>query len=151
MGGGATAPAGAPSAAGEAPAPSAALPGEGCDELVVDDANLINYSQRYDEIVLGRKPINWGNTILIGMIAALVIGGGAYAAIKEKMIRVSFGDTKQPPKGFPADAVDLLPTLARLKSSTRKELRKVLDNPRAAEKAVGLMKDALSQEENKEE
>lgn len=151
MGGSAPAPAGTQAApAGGQPSP-ASLPGTDCDELVVDDANATDYVARYNEIVLGRKPVNVGNAILWAMIAMLAIGGGAFVIINEKLVRVSFGDTKQPPKGYPADVVDLLPALAALKASTRKALRKLIENPRKAEKALGLMQAVLSDEDSKEE
>ncbi len=34
-----------------------------------DDKNLVDYVQRYDENVLGEHPTNWGNVILLVMIA----------------------------------------------------------------------------------
>ena len=152
MGAAASTPAASEASPAGEPATAAALPAADCEALVVDDANLTDYAKRYDEIVLGKKPINWGNTILVGMIAALVVGGGSYAIIKEKLVRVTFGDTRKPPDGFPADVVDMLPALARLKPSVRRALREVIDSPTRAEKAVGLMKDALSaDQESKEE
>ncbi|MEW6402970.1 MAG: hypothetical protein AB1649_14310 [Chloroflexota bacterium] len=53
---------------------AAGLSDQPCNQIVVEDLNTINYAQNYDEIVLGKKPVNWGNMILLGMIG--LIGAG---------------------------------------------------------------------------
>lgn len=119
-------------------------------ELDVDDPNLVDYSQHYDEIVLGKKPVNWGNAILIGMIGLLVVGGGGFVISNEILVKVSFGDTKKADGEYPTDVVEMLPAIAGLKSNSRKALKNVLDNPKKAEKVLGLMDAVVSNEKSEE-
>ena len=42
----------------------------------VNQADLVNYVQRYNENALGQYPTNWGNVILWILIVAMVFGGG---------------------------------------------------------------------------
>ena len=120
------------------------------NEIVVDDPNTINYTQNYDEIVLGKKPINSGNMILIGMIVLMLVGGGGYVLTREKLVNVSFGDTRKVEGEYPADVVDMLPQIASLKSKARKSLKNVLDNPKKADKVLGEL-DAVVSEKPEEE
>ena len=120
------------------------------NELVVDDPNAINYAQNYDEIVLGKKPINWGNSILLVMIGLMVFGGGGYVITREKLVNVSFGDTRKVEGEYPSDVVEMLPKIADLKSQARKSLKNVLDNPKKADKVLDLM-DAVVSEKSDEE
>ena len=131
-------------------APSAPVSQE-CNQMVVDDPNLVDYAQNYDEIVLGKKPINWGNTILIGMIGLLVVGGSGLVIVNEKLVKVSFGDTKKVEGEYPAEVVDILPAIAGLKSSSRQSLKNVLANPKKADKLLGLMDAVISDEKSEEE
>ena len=116
-----------------------AVSNQGCNEIVVDDPNAINYVQNYDEIVLGKKPINWGNSILVGMIGLVVVGGGGFVVTREKLVNVKFGDTRKVEDEYPADVVDMLPKIAGLKAGTRKSLKNVLDNPKKADKVLNLI------------
>ncbi len=70
--------------------------------------------QNYNEIVLGKKPINWGNMILIGMIGLMVVGGGGFVVTREKLVNVKFGDTRKVEEEYPADVVEMLPKIAGL-------------------------------------
>ena len=115
-------------------------------ELDVDDPNLISYSQRYDEIVLGKKPFNWGNAILLGMIGLVAVGGGGFVVTREKLVKVSFGDMRKVEDEYLAEVVEMLPAIADLKPTSRKSLRNVLDNPKKAEKVLGLMEAVISDE-----
>ncbi len=128
------------------PAPSAAS-NQTCNQLVVDDPNAVNYVQNYDEIVLGKKPVNWGNMILLGMIGVMLVGGGGFVITREKLINVSFGDTKKAEGEYPADVVDMLPQIAELKPRTRKSLKNVLNNSRKADKVLDLMDAVVSEKE----
>jgi hypothetical protein len=134
---------------GAKPAPSA-VSTQGSNEIVVDDPNTINYAQNYDEIVLGRKPINWGNMILIGMIGLMLVGGGGYVITREKLVNVSFGDTRKVEVKYPADVVEMLPKIAGLKSTARKSLKNVLDNPKKADKVLDLMDAVVSEKPDEE-
>jgi len=121
---------------------------QGCNAVVVDDPNTINYIQNYDQIVLGKKPINWGNMILIGMIGLMVVGGGGFVMMREKLVHVSFGDTRKVEGEYPSDVVDMLPKIAGLKAGARKSLNNVLDNTKA-DKVLDLM-DAVVKKDDKE-
>jgi len=119
-------------------------------EIDYDDPNLINFSARYDEIVLGKKPINWGNMILLGMIGLVLVGGGGFVVTREKLVNVKFGEIKQAGDEYPAEVVDMLPAIASLKSNSRKTLKRVLENPNKAEKILNLV-DAVISDEKVEE
>ena len=119
---------------------------QGCNEIVVDDPNAINYVENYDEVVLGKKPVNWGNSILLGMIGLVVVGGGGFVVTREKLVNVKFGDTRKIEDGYPADVVEMLPKIAGLKAGTRRSLKNVLDNPKKADKVLNLI-DAVVEED----
>jgi hypothetical protein len=112
------------------------------------DADLVDYVQRYNEQVLGKKPINWGNTILLGLIAVVLVGGGSYVIHNERLVRVSFKDTKPVEGEYPTDVVEMVPEIARLKPSARKSLRRLLKNPETAE---GLLKSLAELNKNDKE
>ena len=60
--------------------------------MVVNDPNLVDYVQRYNEIVLGERPVNWGNIILIGLIGLVVVGGGGFVIFNEMRLRLASAD-----------------------------------------------------------
>lgn len=122
----------------------------GCNDLVVSDPDAVNYVQNYDEIVLGKKPINWGNSILMVMIGLMVVGGGGFVVTREKLINVKFGDTRKVEEEYPADVVEMLPKIAGLKAGARKSLKNVLDNPKKADKVLDLMEAVVSEKEEEE-
>ncbi len=93
--------------------------------------DLVDYVQRYDQNVLGQRPVNVGNVILIVLIAAMVIGGGALVILREGLVRVSFKETKPIADEYPSDLVDLVPDLAKLKAGARRSLQRMLKNPTA--------------------
>ncbi len=113
---------------------------------MVDDPNVINYAQNYDEIVLGKKPTNWGNMILMGMIGMLLVGGGGFVVTREKLINVKFGDTRKVEEEYPADVVEMLPKIAGLKAGARKSLKNVLENKKA-DKVLDLMDAVVKKDE----
>jgi hypothetical protein len=127
-----------------------AISNQSSNEIVVNDPNVIDYAQNYDEIVLGKKPVNWGNMILIGMIGLIVVGGGGFVITHEKLVNVSFGDTRKVEGEYPTDVVEMLPQIAGLKTKTRKSLKNVLDNSQKADKVLDLM-DAVVSEKPEEE
>jgi hypothetical protein len=99
--------------------------------LSPNSPDLVNYVQRYNEKVLGQYPINWGNVILLIMIGALLIGGGALVISREGLVKVSFKDTKPVEGDYPADVVEMVPQIAKLKPNARKSLRRLLEKPDA--------------------
>lgn len=143
----------APAAGGETTPPVEAQPQASvpaAPELAVDDPNLVDYSRRYDEIVLGKRPVNWGNVILMAMAALLLIGGGGFVVMNEKLVNVTFGDTKKVETEYPADVVDMLPSLASLKPQVRKSLKNILGNPGKTEKVLSLIEAVVSEEKTEE-
>ncbi|MBK7456203.1 MAG: hypothetical protein IPJ46_21525 [Anaerolineales bacterium] len=119
---------------------------QSCNELVVDDPNVVNYTQNYDQIVLGKNPINWGNSILMGLIGLMVVGGGGFVITREKLVNVSFGDTRKVDGEYPADVVEMLPKIAGLKADARKSLNNVLENKKA-DKVLDLMDAVIKKDE----
>jgi len=122
---------------------------QNCNDLMVNDPDAVNYVQNYDEIVLGKKPINWGNSILMGMIGLVVVGGGGFVITREKLVNVKFGDTRKVEDEYPADAVEMLPKIAGLKAGARKSLKNVLNNPKKADRVLDLI-DAIVSDEKEE-
>lgn len=115
-------------------------------KMDVNDPNLVDYVKNYDEIVLGKQPTNWGNLILLVLIALVAVGGGGLVILREQLVKVTFGETKKVEGEYPAEVVDLLPALAGLKATSRKSLKNVLANPKKAEKVLGLMDAVVSDE-----
>lgn len=138
----ATTPASNQSAATTPAAPAAAVPAAS-----VPAASMVDYTQRYDQIVLGQKPLNIGNIILIVMIAAMLFGGGYFVLSREHWIRVSFQDTKVIEGSYPADVVDLVPQIANLKASARADLRKIIAKPATAAELFALVNKLSGKEE----
>ncbi len=115
---------------------------------VVLTADMVDYSQRYDEVVLGKKPVNVGNIILLAMLGVLALGGGFFVLQREGIVKLSFEDPKKlaVEKKYPADLVELLPELSRLKPEARKALRNILAKPAVAADIFGSI-DKLTQKE----
>ncbi len=100
----------------------------------VDDPNLVDYVKRYNEIVLGIHPTNWGNVILIGLIALFVVAGGFMVLKREGLVEISFEESIKAGgrKKLPPDVLEIVPLLARLSASARRDLRLVLSKPALA-------------------
>ena len=140
-----------PAAAPTAIEPAAAsITGSDCTSLAVDDPNVVSYTQSYDQIVLGKKPINWGNTILGAMIVAMLFGGGGFVITREKLVKLSFGDTRAVDGEYPGDVVAMLPQITRLDRRRRRSLRKILAHPGKASNILDLL-DAVVSDETDEE
>jgi hypothetical protein len=120
------------------PVSVASAPSVESNQVVVNDPNVTDYAQTYDEVVLGKKPVNWGNMLLIGMIGLLVVGGGGFVVTREKLINIKFGDTRKVDDEYPTDVVEMLPKIAGLKAGARKSLRNILDSKKA-DKVLDLM------------
>ncbi len=114
----------APTEVASTPAPAAVVP----------SADMVDYSQRYDAIALGKTPPNVGNIILIVILVVIVLGGGFFVLRREGLIKVSFEDPKRIPvqEKYPADLVELLPALSKLKPASRQTLKMILAKPQAA-------------------
>jgi len=117
--------------------------------LSPNSPDLVNYVQRYNENVLGQHAINWGNVILLVMIGALLIGGGGLVISHEGLVRISFKDTKPVEGEFPADVVEMVPSIAKLKPGARKALRRLLEKPEATAEVLTSI-DKLTEHKPKE-
>ena len=99
---------------------------------IIASGDMVDYTQRYDELVLGKKPANVGNIIAMVLIALLLLGGGFFVLRKEGWVHISFQETKQIKGRYPADVVDMVPAIARLKPNARQILRRILGKPQVA-------------------
>jgi len=137
-----------PALAGDAVNSTASSNAPCATDLVVDDPNLVDYVQRYDEIVLGKKPFNLGNAILLGMIGIVAVGGGGFVLNREKLVKVAFGDTAKAGDEYPAEVVALLPAITSLKANSRKALKNILNHPQKADKVLALVQAVISDDES---
>jgi hypothetical protein len=119
-------------------------------ELDVNDPNLVDYAQNYDEVVLGKTPTNWGNVILLVLIGIVGVGGGSFVLINEKWVKLSFGDTRKAEGEYPSEVVDMLPAITKLNPRIRKSLKKILDKPEKTEKVLDLIDEIVSDEKSEE-
>lgn len=149
-GGSSAAPASDTGSAAPVAGAAAAVSAPASTELDVNDPNLVDYVQNYNEIVLGKKPFNLGNTLLMVMIGFVTIGGGGYVVLREKLVNVTFGDTKKADGEYPAEVVDMLPSIAGLKSKSRKTLNNILQDPQKSEKVLDLIDEIVSEEKSQE-
>lgn len=120
------------------------------NQLAIDDPNLVDYVQRYNEITFGERPVNVGNIVLVGMIGMLTFAGGGYVLIHEIRLSAAVRAFKQVDGSYPEDVVEMLPALARLKYETRKSLRKLVQNPKKTDAVLGLV-NTLDAHDNSEE
>lgn len=120
------------------------------NEVVVNDPNAVDYVQRYNEIVLGERPVNWGNIILVSLIGLVIVGGGGFIIFNEMRLRLSATQMKTVTGEYPADVVEMLPALARLKLQTRQVLQHILSNPQKTDKVLNAVDLLVSDEDSKE-
>ncbi len=120
-------------------------------EIDVDDPNLVDYVQRYNEIVLGKRPVNVGNNILIVLIGLVAVGGGGFVFYNEVLSKLSLGNTKKVGSEYPNDVVDMLPAIANLKPQSRKLLRNILENTKKTETTLKLIDTLVSDEKTGEQ
>jgi hypothetical protein len=113
------------------------------------NADLVDYVERYNEQVLGKQPTNWGNVILLGLIAVVLVGGGTYVVHNEGLIRVSVKDTMPIEQEYPADVVEMVPMIAKLKPSARKSLRRLMHDREAAEALLSSLDKIMQAEDEK--
>ncbi len=108
-----------------------ALPAD--TSIEIEDPNVVDYVQRYNEVVLGEHPVNIGNVVLVVLILLLVIGGGAYVLRNEKWLVVTSEPLTSVPEEYPQEVVGLLPSLQKLSKRGRSGLKALLRNPETAD------------------
>lgn len=139
----------APVAEQPAAEPSAAVDCAPIDtQIAVDDPNMVDYVQHYNQVVLGEQPVNWGDVALIGLIALVALGGGGFVAFNE--MRLHRTHTAAIEGEYPADVIEMLPALTNLKAQTRRSLRKILSNPEKSDKVLGLIDAVVSKDDSEE-
>jgi hypothetical protein len=127
---------------GAAPAVQAPSP-------VVQSQQVIDYNQRYEQTVQGKRPVNWGNVIVSVMICLLAVGGGAFVFYNERKLRgfawplkvknapESTGEGELPHvEGYSPEIVALLPKIAELSPLGLHALQRLLENPAEASEAL---------------
>lgn len=107
--------------------------------MVVDESTVVDYNQRYDEVVLGKKSINWGDVIVGALIAVMVVGGSAFVLWNEHRLGTIKlpGAAKEPEKaqdiplveGYSPEVTALLPMIAKLNPLGLNALKRLLQNP----------------------
>lgn len=105
-------------------------------EMDINDPNVIDYVQRYEEVVLGHHPTNWGNVILMMFIGAVVVGGGAFVVKNEDWLNVAEesvgGDTAVSTTTYPVETNALLTQINKLPPDGQKALANILKQPKEA-------------------
>jgi hypothetical protein len=113
-------------------------------ELMVGTSELVDFGQQYDETVLGKKTINWGNMILWIMIAGTALGGGLFVFMNERKLRglptlpsaypIPEKKSAEIPEiaGYSREVASLLPLIANLNPQGLHSLRKILADPNQA-------------------
>jgi hypothetical protein len=121
-----------PAAPAAAPAPA----------FSVDDPDMVDYVERYNQEVLNQQPTNWGNIILIAVLVGLLGIGIFLINRREGWISVSFSEKKAVGKEYPADVLGIANQVEKLGAGGRKALARLLDRPAAADVLTAL--DSLS-------
>lgn len=128
---------------GEA-APQPASQPESSSSLVLGDPAIVDYQQRYEEVVTGVRPINVGNVIAGTLVFSFLLGGGAFVVYNERKRadlpffrqRSELTATRvkelEQIEGLPAEVVALLPQIAKLNPLGLHALQRLLENPDAA-------------------
>jgi hypothetical protein len=105
--------------------------------------STIDYTQQYNQNVLGQRSINWGNVIVGFLIVVVAVGGGAFIFWNERRLR-GLAAGKAPARtapvaseapvveGYSPEVTALLPLLAQLNPVGLHSLKRLLANPEEA-------------------
>jgi len=122
----------APAASNDAVVESSESTGLAPTDLVVNDPNTTDYVARYDELVLGITPKNWGNIAIVILIAIVIVAGGVFIIKNENLF--GSGEETAVSNTYPADAVAMLPNISEMNGGGRKALDDILQKPKEASK-----------------
>ena len=140
----------APVAPTESPAVEVAAPAP--PGAPVNNADVVDYVARYNQEVLHRQPTNWGNVILIGFLAVLLLGGLYFVNRREGWVSVSFTEKKPLAKEYSEDVAQIADQVEKLSPAGRKSLAQLLTKPVAATELLSaiqrLSTDATSGEQH---
>jgi hypothetical protein len=136
------------SATQEPIAPSESSSSSNCNQVGLP-SDVVDYNQRYDELALGKKPVNVGNTIFMVILGAIVLGGGFLILRREGLVAISFEEFKKGKKAYPAEVTGMLPGIAKLKPDARKVLKRLLEKPQTAARILSSAEKQLPKD-NKE-
>jgi len=105
---------------------------------VIPVADMVDYSQRYEEVSQGKPLMNTGNIILVVVLVVIVLVGGYLVLKREGLVSISFEDPRQVihKKDLPADVVKMLPDLSRLTPAAQRALQKMLNKPKDASSLI---------------
>lgn len=105
--------------------------------IVVNDAEVIDYAQRYEQTTSGTLNVNWGDVIVGVMIVAVLAGGGVFVYFNEKKLRGGVAVAKPKaatamaastnPADYPPEVVALLPQIAKLNPVGLHALKRLLE------------------------
>lgn len=122
---------------------------EDSPEVVVQADELIDYESLYAESVLGRRPVNWGDILLVAMIGAVAVGGGTFVYWNERKLRgyapifrrrekragegpVAGAAAVPEVEDLPVEIREILPKLLQLNPLGLHGLERLLQNPEEA-------------------
>ncbi len=77
----------APGADGDSPPTQSDVALPAAQAVVVNQVDIVDYVQRYDESVLGKRIINWGDAIVGTLIVLVIAGGGGFVYYNERKLR----------------------------------------------------------------
>jgi hypothetical protein len=124
-------------------APQAEGSVEEAPQTIVVDSEIIDYNKRYQASVDTKASINWGNIILLILIALVLVGGGSFIIWNEKRIRgkvqpklvaqesPTHKETTFQVEGISLEAA-LLPQLNKMSPVGLRALHRLLEHPEEA-------------------
>jgi hypothetical protein len=114
------------------------------EKVVVSD-DTVDYSSRYDQIVLGKRVVNWGNLIVSAMILMIASVGGLFVLYNERKHRgLPLFSARQPKspestlsqlseiEGYSQEVLELMPKINQLNPDGLHALKRLLENPQSA-------------------
>jgi hypothetical protein len=108
--------------------------------VVVNEANVIDYSARYDQTKSGGLNVNWGDVIVGVLIVVVVVGGGSFVYWNERRLRGAVPARPAPKavavpvdiSAYPPEVVALIPQIAQLNPKGLFALKRMLEDPEDA-------------------